>query len=107
MAILSGKMQYFNGIAVWFVSSQLSGNMQVRKLNGFSQKQAMLTPCAFRVTIKLGSCVPTEATDRSHCTVHHCSLPLKMATADDITSRDIACDIIHIRSVCNMLLTAG
>ena len=42
MAILSGKMQYFNGIAVWFVSSQLSGNMQVRKLNGFSQKQAMV-----------------------------------------------------------------
>jgi len=34
------------------VSSQLSANMQVCKLNGFSQKQAMLTPCAFRVTIK-------------------------------------------------------
>ena len=64
MAILSGKMQYFSGTAVWFVSSQLSGNMQVRKLNSFSQKQAMLTPCTFRVTIKLGSCVPTNRGNR-------------------------------------------
>ena len=79
MAILSGKMQYFNGIAVWFVSSQLSGNMQVRKLNGFSQKQAMLTPCAFRVTIKLGSCVPTNRGNRQ-ATLY--SSPLLFATQD-------------------------
>ena len=79
MAILSGKMQYFNGIAVWFVSSQLSGNMQVRKLNGFSQKQAMLTPCAFRVTIKLGSCVPANRGNRQ---VTLYSSPLLFATED-------------------------
>ena len=79
MAILSGKMQYFNGIAVWFVSSQLSGNMPVRKLNGFSQKQAMLTPCTFRVTIKLGSCAPTN---RGNQQVTLYSSPLLFATQD-------------------------
>ena len=76
MAILSGKMQYFNGIAVWFVSSQLSGNMQVHKLNGFSQKHAMLT---FRVTIKLGSCVPANRGNRQ---VTLYSSPLLFATQD-------------------------
>ena len=79
MAILSGKMQYFNGIAVWLVRSQLSGNMQVRKLNGFSQKQVMLTPCTFRVTIKLGSCVPTNRGNRQ---VTLYSSPLLFATQD-------------------------
>ena len=79
MANLSGKMQYFNGIAVLFVSSQLSGNMQVRKLNGFSQKQATFTPCTFRVTIKLGSCVPTNRGNRQ---VTLYSSPLLFSTQD-------------------------
>ena len=77
MAILSGIMQHFSGTAVWFVSSQLSGNMQVRRLNGFSQEQGMLTPCAFRVTIKLGSCVPTNRGNRQ---VTLYSSPLLFAT---------------------------